>query len=79
MIAQLYVETHRMGCCASLLPANLQGSQCLLIHLGLSPLLDTVNLVGRPLGGEASGLRLALTPITPYLYPSVQVLALSPK
>ena len=52
-IVQLYVGTHRMRCCASLLSANLQGSLCLLGHLGLAPLLDAVKLVGRSLGGEA--------------------------
>ena len=51
--AQLYVGTHRMRWCASPPTNCLQGSQCLLGHLGLAPLLDPVKLVGRPLGGEA--------------------------
>lgn len=41
--------------------------------------LDVVKLVGRPLGVEAWGRCLALTPIAPYIYPSVQVLYLSPE
>ena len=45
-ITQLYVGTHRMRCCASLSLDYLQGFQCLLGQLGLSPLLDPVMLMG---------------------------------
>jgi len=77
-IAQLYVETRRMRCCASLLLADLQGYQCLLGHLGLAPLLDAVKLEGRPLDDEVCGRYLTLTPIAQYLYPSIQVISITP-
>jgi len=44
-IAQLYVETRRMRCCASLLSADLQGSKCLLGHLRIVHLMDEVKSV----------------------------------
>ncbi len=42
---QLYVETHQMRCCATLLLVDLQGSQCLLSRLRLSHHLDVVKQV----------------------------------
>lgn len=76
-ISQLYVKTRRMRRCASPPPDCLQGFLCLLGFMGLSPLLDMVKSVDQPLRDEVWGQSLALTPVAPYLYPSVQVLALS--
>ena len=79
MIAQLYVVNRWMLCCASLLPDCLQGSQYLLSYLGPSLLLDSVKVVGQPLGGKAWGQCLSLTLAAPSPYPSAQVLVQSLK
>lgn len=68
-----------MRCCASLLPADLQGSHFLLGLLRLAHILDAMKHESQPLGDGAWGRCLVTIPIDSYLYPTVEVLALSHK
>lgn len=65
-----------MRCCASLFPANYQGSQCPLSHLRLAHHMDAVMWVSQPLVDEAWVRCVVPILTTPYLHPTVEVLAL---